>query len=156
MRFKTNESINASHYHWNTRPQPTRSCPNGRGARDRRIIYFLELASPNDVIRGARLANPLTLRLQRGVMATNATGRVRGHDNTPYITNNNNKLLAKVGKIKSTRISGPKTCATSLEIRYIVLNVPYFSCTTADFAIQYFINKVTFGVSARLKLIFSD
>ena len=33
---------------------------------------------------------------------------------------------------------------------------PYFSCTTADFEIQYFINKVTIGVLANTELIFYD
>ena len=33
---------------------------------------------------------------------------------------------------------------------------PYFSCTTADFEIKYFINEVTVGVSINTKLIFYD
>ena len=34
--------------------------------------------------------------------------------------------------------------------------LPYFSCTTADFEIQYFFNKVTVGVLVNTGLIFYD
>ena len=34
--------------------------------------------------------------------------------------------------------------------------LPYFSCTTADFEIQYFFNKATVGVLVNTGLIFYD
>ena len=34
--------------------------------------------------------------------------------------------------------------------------LPYFSCTTADFEIQYFFNKVTVGVLVNTGLILYD
>ena len=42
------------------------------------------------------------------------------------------------------------------EIRDVVLMLPYFSCTTADFGIQYFFNKGTVGVLVNTRLIFYD
>ena len=33
--------------------------------------------------------------------------------------------------------------------------LPYFSCTTADFEIQYFFNKVTVSVLVNTELIFN-
>ena len=42
------------------------------------------------------------------------------------------------------------------EIRAVYLMRPYFSCTTADFEIHYFFNKVDVGVLVNTRLIFYD
>ena len=42
------------------------------------------------------------------------------------------------------------------EIKGVTINTPYFSCTTADFEIQYFIKNDTVGVLVNTELIFYD
>ena len=53
-------------------------------------------------------------------------------------------------------VTGPAPIAIKKYLRSVVLMLSYFSCTAADFEIQYFFNKVTVGVLINTVLIFYD